>query len=376
MAIKEKMSKNPKKINIFELTNLAIIIVNFIPVFNMLFFDWGIFLVVAAYWSEIIVVELITFVKIIFLAFCFPKKGLRLFFNGFILAQMFSGMAFMFFIPFMALFSALPGGNGWTGLALLSEHMNDLVFFASILFIRYAISFFVNFVGKGEYREFEELDVNTPRFGGKLIGNLLTRLILMQFVIGLGLFIVAFTRAPVYFGAFFVFIKTEIELKKHDVEHTKVIGQETRMDAHIRIRAIASIVIVTLLGVIVLSPFLLSVVSIGESHSYHKITIDSDKEFSIHAGESIDLNSFDKTRGLLLEPGEMSYDPQANMCYVTFALIDEKNSCSWGISQRFYPYPERIADSTINYFSPDIIYVKEVDCVNNTAIMQITKIST
>jgi MFS family permease len=358
------------KIDVFSLiVNLVLILVNLVPLFGLLYFDWGLFLVIACYLVELLVAEIIVIIKIVFLSFCFPKKRVALIVNGLILSQAFSGIFFMTFIPFMAIFSVFPGNDGWSSFAFLSQSSKELVFFAIILMIRYLISFFMLFVGKKEYLVFESLEVTDPKFGKLLIGSLMTRLTSLVFIIGISLFVVAFFRLPIYVGAFFIIAKIFIELYSHNQEHFGEDYENKQRHPVVVLSSIMAIILsiisaisVIALVLVILVPIFLGLVGTGNSVKLDVVSTEYGVPVDVSINQSIKISSKDNTMNLFLVVTNISVDELSKECKANFYLKNRSNNSGWLLSDAYYVTANLGLDSTIDYFSDDQIFLNKLDC--------------
>ena len=207
-------------------SDIVLIFANCVPLIGVLFFDWTLFSLLTSYWLETGVMGIFIFIKSIYL---FKATSIGVFaVNGFGILITCSGFMFGHFIGIMALFSVLPGGDGWTGLNLFSQSLLQLLTMFIALMIGHGYSFFYNFIGRNEKALIIELvktgheDANSPKIGEMIMGNFIIRIFLIQFTVVLGGIILALTKVTIYLSAIFIIIKTAIDLVLHRKKHNMV----------------------------------------------------------------------------------------------------------------------------------------------------------
>ncbi len=205
-------------------SEVILILANCVPMAGVLFFDWSLFSLLISYWLETGVIGIFIVLKSLSIYFWrIPSKTIFLI-NGFALLITIGGFMFGHFIGIMALFSVIPGGDGWTGLDLLSQSSTQVLTILATLLISHGYSFFYNFIGRDEkasiIRLVKQVGVNSPKVGGVIMGDFFIRIFLTQFVIILGGVILALTKTAIYLSVIFIIIKTAIDLVLHRKRHT------------------------------------------------------------------------------------------------------------------------------------------------------------
>ncbi|MCX6752054.1 MAG: DUF6498-containing protein [Candidatus Nomurabacteria bacterium] len=209
-----------KKINS---SDIALILANCVPLAGVLFFNWSLFSLLISYWLETGVIGIFVFIKSIYLYKATSKSIFLI--NGFVVLNMCGGFMFGHFIGIMALFSVVPGGNGWTGLNLFNQSSVQLLTMLVTLSISHGYSFFYNFIGRNEKASIieliktEPLGGNSPKIGKIIMGDFLIRIVLTQFTVIFGGIILVLTKTPIYLSAIFIIIKTVIDLFLHRKKH-------------------------------------------------------------------------------------------------------------------------------------------------------------
>jgi hypothetical protein len=176
------------------------------------------------------VVGLFIFVKSIYLYRATSQKVFLI--NGFAVLNMCSGFMFGHFIGIMALFSVVPGGDGWTGLDLLSRSYANLATMFVTLMISHGYSLFYNFRIGGESEtiiNLAEKNANSPKIGSIILGDFGIRLFLMQFIVIVGGVIIVLTKTTIYLSAIFIVLKTVIDLSLHRKKHKQYVVLKTKL---------------------------------------------------------------------------------------------------------------------------------------------------
>ena len=96
----------------------------------------------------------------------------------------------------------------------------QLGFAVLALFISHAISFAMNYVGKGEYKQAKLKELMVQPY---------SRVVILHITIVIGAFLVMISNAPTYILVILVLLKIFIDVKTHVREHKKyAIKEETR----------------------------------------------------------------------------------------------------------------------------------------------------
>lgn len=228
----------------FGPSTISLVIANAIPLLGVIFLGWSTFAVVAIYWAENVVIGILNVFKIVFanpdlsqvkMPFV-PKTGeqrelmQQLIQDGDQSTKLIHGMKFFlvpFFIFHYGLFCTvhgvfvmvLLGGNGPFDNAgpdpsqmfrlFTEEH---LWWGVGALAVSHTISFFVNYIGKDEYRKC------LPIF---LMFQPYVRIVVLHIAILIGAFAVIALGSPMLVVILLIFGKTVLDLGFHVREHDR-----------------------------------------------------------------------------------------------------------------------------------------------------------
>lgn len=212
----------PLKRDFYDISVIALLAVNIIPLFGVLFFDWDTFLIAILYCSENVIIIFYTALKIAFLGVLQPSgrhgsktpSRINLFLSEipFFLAK-YCAFAFFHFVIILSLFNKsdrfLYDWQEWK-LANLQPEMKT-AFMA--LFISHGISFVHNFLLK---REFASVHVSfLMKAPDKRVG-------LMHAAVLIGVIFSSFLGSPAPFVVMIIILKTFIDLVLHLSTHKKI----------------------------------------------------------------------------------------------------------------------------------------------------------
>ena len=214
-----------------------LIITNLIPLVGVLWLGWDLLLILALYWAENGVVGVINILKILTAegttssprtmrwsvngrpASSLSRLGTAGFFTmHYGLFWVVHGVFVFTFIPAMTGLAA-PGGlapQGSLADSFLEFPGVDLPVFAFGvvgLAISHGVSFWMNYLGRGEYRTLSPADVMTQPYG---------RLVIMHLTILLGAFVSIFLGTPLGSLLVLVVLKTALDLAFHLRQHRYV----------------------------------------------------------------------------------------------------------------------------------------------------------
>lgn len=204
-----------KTVQRFSPTVIMLVLVNFIPVIGVLLWDWSILEVMLVFWAENVVIGVVNVIKIITVSTAGKK---------------YSGLAVIpFFIFHYGLFTLVHGafifaffGDG-TYFDKGSIADGDMAYMRSLflpggllfipalgLFISHLTSYFINFVGKKEYTNPENLMFQP--YGRVVVLHLAT-------LFGGGL--IQFLGAPILALLLLIALKILLDIGAHLAEHVK-----------------------------------------------------------------------------------------------------------------------------------------------------------
>jgi hypothetical protein len=218
-------------INSSAIAAALLVITNLIPLAGVLWFGWDLILILGLYWAENGVVGVINVGKIL-LAEGEPPKNLRLTVNGRPAASMGRpalagffclhyglfwighGIFVFTFIPAMTGMSS--GGSGGAAPLELPDIDVPLLFAGAVgLAISHGVSFWTNFLGRGEYRHISAVEVMKQPYG---------RLVILHITIVLGGIVSAYLGSPIGSLLVLVVLKTALDLYFHLRQHRAVPG--------------------------------------------------------------------------------------------------------------------------------------------------------
>lgn len=192
----------------------ALLLVNMLPIFGVLFFGWSVFDVMVLFWLENVVIGIINILRM----------GTRMVLLG--------EWVGLFLIPFFAFhYGAFCAGHGIFVFAMFNEgakfattgaSMSPLGVFHMVtafidsqpgflwatigLFASHAVSFVVNFIGRGEYRTIN---------AGDLLYAPYARIVVLHITIILGAIAVTALGQPIYAVILLIGLKTAIDAIAH-----------------------------------------------------------------------------------------------------------------------------------------------------------------
>jgi hypothetical protein len=206
----------------------ALLLVNLLPIFGVLFFGWSVFDVMVLFWLENIVIGL----------FNILRMGTRL--------MLMRDWIALLLIPFFAFhYGAFCAGHGMFVLALFGDGLRNAAqnadmspfglfrmgtalinsqpgfFWATIgLVASHFVSFVVNFLGRGEYRQIE---------AGELMHAPYKRIVVLHVTIILGAIAVTSLGQPIFALLILIALKTAIDAVAHLRERQRLTGTEPRL---------------------------------------------------------------------------------------------------------------------------------------------------
>jgi len=197
----------------------VLVATNLVPLVGVLFFGWSIATILVAYWVENGIVGLINVPKMLIAGSARPRlkanaKTAAL--TGFFVAHygaFWLGHGFFVFLLIGGM-GFLPGSFFGDPFAQTSPvqalDTANVALLAVLLLISHGTSFFVNYIGKGEYRRTTPAQQMAAPYG---------RLIILHVTIVIGAFFVIFLGQPAALVALLVAFKTVGDLALHLREH-------------------------------------------------------------------------------------------------------------------------------------------------------------
>jgi hypothetical protein len=210
---------------------IALILANLIPVFGVLMLGWQIFPIILLFWTESIIVGIFCMLQLLLISnprlpdyhYSFPKQMLGKIFSILFFALHFGAFTYVQGMAVMFLFDQ-------ESIEYTRLNDPDLMFYSRFnimlhtvtnhhltwavigIFISHAVSFFSDYIGKGQYR----------RATGDIIFRPYTRIGVMQItVLGSAFFIFLF-KAPVWGLLLLIMLKIHLDLSAHLKEQRKM----------------------------------------------------------------------------------------------------------------------------------------------------------
>lgn len=159
--VKPRPKETLQKINPqLDISRLALIAANIIPMVGALFFGWDILNIMLIYWAESAVIGLYTIFKIIIVA----VQGLKhskfgALAQGLFMIPFFSFHFGMFMFAHLMFIMVLFGGNSFGSgpqkefVDILGENLVVLLYGVSAFLVSHGVSFFVHFVGQKQWQK-------------------------------------------------------------------------------------------------------------------------------------------------------------------------------------------------------------------------------
>jgi len=204
---------------------IVLILANLVPLFGVLFLDWRVFDVIILYWAENVVIGVINVLRMIT---CQPGTGLAGFAQGSAeldltdtqqrtLARVSGGIRF-FIIPFFAVHYGMFCFGHYTAVTSFFEGnlaltwQSPLWIGVAAILISHLASFWINFIGDGEYKRTNLKQLMQRPYG---------RIIALHIAIIAGGFVVTLLGNPLPALVVLIAVKIVIDLRMHDRERRK-----------------------------------------------------------------------------------------------------------------------------------------------------------
>jgi len=197
-------------------TILVMILANLIPVAGVLFLGWEVFPLMLLFWAENVIVGLINVARMlmvdpgnarewaskIFLVpfFCFHYGMFTLVHGIFV------------FVLFGGVFAEEPTDSIEQAPALISDF--GLAWAIGVIALSHIVSFFVNYIGHGEYKTATVQGLMMQPYG---------RVILLHMTILGGAFLMAMLGSPVWGLVLLIIAKIILDVRAHINEHSRAI---------------------------------------------------------------------------------------------------------------------------------------------------------
>ena len=217
---------------------LALILANLVPLAGVVWLDWRVFDVLLLYWAENVVIGAVNVLRMLS---CRPRLGIIE------LAEDRSGLQFTdtqratvsrftagfryFLIPFFVIhygmfcfghysavislfgdeFRIAGGSQSLFGVSLVEAWQSPLWIAVAAIAISHLLSFFTNFVGRGEYQRTNLMQLMRRPYG---------RIIVLHVSVIAGGFLVTVLGDPTWMLLVLIIMKSAIDLRMHERERT------------------------------------------------------------------------------------------------------------------------------------------------------------
>lgn len=192
-----------------------LIIANLVPIYGVFFLDWNVFPILLLFWMENVLMGLFNVVKMLMVnpssAGAWGAKLLIIPFFFFHYGMFTLAHGIFVFALFGGYFNELEGFPTADSLVqVISDFQLDWAILA--LFLSHAISFVLNYVGRGEYKKAKLKELMTQPYG---------RVVILHITIIIGAFLVMLTNAPIFVLVILLLLKIFIDISTHAREHRK-----------------------------------------------------------------------------------------------------------------------------------------------------------
>ena len=187
-----------------QLSVIFLILANLVPMVGVLFFGWDLLLVMLTFWAESAVIGFYWILKLAFTA-----RWAALFFVPFF-AIHFGGFMVAHLIVLTGLFTS---GNGWPVTeATSSGLLGSILPVSAVFFISHGISFWINFLGKKEYKKYKTGAF--PATSGPY-----SRIVIMHVTLIFGGMAAQFIGTNILVLAMLIILKIIMDVRSHLREH-------------------------------------------------------------------------------------------------------------------------------------------------------------
>ncbi len=195
-----------------KISVITLILSNIVPVLGVIFLDWQAFAILFLFWFENIVIGISNVFKMAVVATNNTRVGAKVSAISFFIVHygIFTLVHGIFiFVIFGGFFEETESSSVFD----VFGNFADLQLWWAILalVISHTVSFFTNYIGKGEYK-------NTTL--NQLMGQPYGRVVILHITIIIGGFLVALFGSPVVGLILLIVLKTFIDIKTHLKQHT------------------------------------------------------------------------------------------------------------------------------------------------------------
>lgn len=196
---------------------LVLVLSNLVPVFGVFFADWDVGAIMAIYWLENVAIGILNAVKMLLARGggtpVAARAGMALFFC--VHYGIFTLVHGVFVFAVFQKEGPLGGGRGGSPFAAMGSAAGDYGLAFLALFGSHLFSFFVNYLGRGEFRQKHVALVMVQPYG---------RIVILHVTILLGGFVTMVLGSPRPVILLLVFLKTFGDVFFHLKEHNKGTG--------------------------------------------------------------------------------------------------------------------------------------------------------
>ena len=194
---------------------IILILANLPPLYGVIFLGWKAYAILLVFWLENVIIGIFNILKMLVV----PTQGLaqgvsKVFLIPFFCVHygMFTFVHGVFVIVlFGGIFNQEPGNLSVSGVWQTIQGL-QVGWSVIVLFLSHAISFGVNFIGKGEYKTSKLGDLMSQPYG---------RVVVLHLTILIGGFLVMAVGAPVVGLILLLVLKTAIDIKAHLKQHNR-----------------------------------------------------------------------------------------------------------------------------------------------------------
>jgi len=213
----------------FDISVIALLAANVVPLFGVLFLDWDAFFIVLLYWSENLVIGFYNILKIALAAAPHPVEHLGKFFLIPFFTVHYGGFTAVHGFFVLAIFKKnidvnVMEGKAWPCFLVFVQMLlkvanqiysiipSQMKFAILALFLSHGISFFYNFLLKGEYATAKPQQLMGAPYG---------RVVVMHIAILGGGFLTMAMGSPAALLLLLVVLKTIVDINLHLRSHKK-----------------------------------------------------------------------------------------------------------------------------------------------------------
>ena len=192
-----------------NLSIVALVVSNLVPLLGVLFFGWSVFQVMFIYWAENVVVGIWNVVKMLT-----AKRSQEDSFGAIMFVVCFFIFHYGLFCTAHGFFVFFMFGSSFSKFEfqpLTQPVTAGMLLGAAALFISHGVSYFQNYIGKGEYKK-----------PGDLLGAPYGRMMLLHVAIVIGGGAVLVLGLPVLALALLVVMKIVFDIRAHRKAHRKL----------------------------------------------------------------------------------------------------------------------------------------------------------